>query len=117
MNSSVQPSIPILNGKNYYRWCVQMRVLFDYHKLLGVIENRVVDLAENTSKAQQINHFENKKKDRKALYCIHQEVNDEVFDKIVEAKLSKQSLGYPNGVVQGGRQSQKGETSNFKMSI
>ena len=71
MNDSVQPSIPVLNGKNYNRWCVQIRVLFDYHELLGVIENVVADLAKNASEAQQITHRENKKKDRKAFYCIH----------------------------------------------
>ena len=31
--NSTQLSVPILDGKNYNKWCVQMRVLFDYHEL------------------------------------------------------------------------------------
>ncbi|GAV68389.1 hypothetical protein CFOL_v3_11892 [Cephalotus follicularis] len=91
MNGSVQLSIPIFDGKNYNRWCAHMRVLYDYHELLAVVENGVTDLAENATKAQINTHREIKKKDKKALYFIHQGVNDEVFEKVVGATSSKQA--------------------------
>ncbi|GAV74127.1 UBN2 domain-containing protein [Cephalotus follicularis] len=89
MNRSIQLSIPVLDGKNYNRWCAQMRVLYDYHELLGVVENGVADLAENATEAQINTHREMKKKDKKALYFIHQGVNDEVFEKVIGATSSK----------------------------
>ncbi|GKV49004.1 hypothetical protein SLEP1_g55778 [Rubroshorea leprosula] len=63
MNGLVQISVPILDGKNYNRWCVQMRHAYR----------------------------ESKKKDKKALYFIHQGANDEVFEKIDDAATSKQA--------------------------
>ncbi|GKV17840.1 hypothetical protein SLEP1_g28296 [Rubroshorea leprosula] len=91
MNGSNQISVRILDGKNYNRWNVQMRVLFDYHELLGVVETGVAELAKNANDAQKHAHRENKKKDKKALYFIHQGVNDEVFEKIQDATTSKQA--------------------------
>jgi len=41
-----------------------MRVLFDYHELWDVVE------------AQRVAHYDQKKKDKKALYLIHQGMND-----------------------------------------
>ncbi|GLT78984.1 hypothetical protein SLA2020_504990 [Shorea laevis] len=68
-----------------------MRVFFDYHELLGVVEIGVAALAENANDAQKHAHCESKKKDKKALYFIHQRVNDEVFEKIEDATTSKQA--------------------------
>ncbi|GKV45648.1 hypothetical protein SLEP1_g52709 [Rubroshorea leprosula] len=91
MNGPIQISVPVLDGKNYNRWCVQMRVLFDYHELLSVVENGVAEIAENANDAQKHAYRESKKKDKKALYFIHQGVNDEVFEKIEDAATSKQA--------------------------
>ncbi|KAJ0099871.1 hypothetical protein Patl1_21233 [Pistacia atlantica] len=68
-----------------------MNVLFDYHELLGIVETEVSDLSENTIEAQQSTYRKNKKKDRKALFFIHQGVNDDAFEKIARAKPSKQA--------------------------
>ncbi|GKU93614.1 hypothetical protein SLEP1_g7191 [Rubroshorea leprosula] len=68
-----------------------MRVLFDYHELLSVVENGVAEIAENANDAQKHAYRESKKKDKKALYFIHQGVNDEVFEKIEDAATSKQA--------------------------
>ena len=66
-----------------------MRVLFDYHELLGVVDTGVEEIAETANEAQHNTYRESKKKDKKALYQIHQGVNDEVFEKIVGATSSK----------------------------
>jgi len=50
--NSTQLSVPILYGKNYNRWCVQMRFLFDYHELWDVVESGVFALAANATEAQ-----------------------------------------------------------------
>ncbi|GAV90760.1 UBN2 domain-containing protein [Cephalotus follicularis] len=68
-----------------------MRVLYDYHELLAVVENGVTDLAENATEVQINTHREIKKKDKKTLYFIHQGVNDDVFEKVVGATSSKQA--------------------------
>ena len=80
--NSIQLSIPILDGKNYNRWCVQMRVLFDYHELWNVVESGVSTLADNATKTQRVAHCDQKKKDKKALYLIHQGMNDDTFEQI-----------------------------------
>ncbi|GAB2278278.1 hypothetical protein Dimus_039278 [Dionaea muscipula] len=91
MNGTTNISIPILDSKNYNRWCVQMRVLFDYHELLGVIEEGVAELSNTADDAQKASHRELKKRDKKALYFIHQGVNDDVFEKIATATTSKEA--------------------------
>jgi len=79
--NSTQLSVFILDEKNYNRWCLQMRVLFDdYHKLWDVIESGVSALADNATEAQRVAHRDQKKKDKKALYLIHQGMNDETFE-------------------------------------
>ncbi|XP_044476979.1 uncharacterized protein LOC123204412 [Mangifera indica] len=91
MNNSAPISVLVLDGKNYNRWNVQLRVLFDYHELLDVVENGVSTLAENETDAQKNVHHKIKKKDKKALYFIHQGVNDEVFEKIARVTITKQA--------------------------
>lgn len=71
MNSSVQISVPILDGKNFLRWNAQMKVLFDYHELLSIVESGVPELEAKASDGKKNIHRENKKNDKKALFLIH----------------------------------------------
>ena len=91
MNNTTQLFVPILDGKNYNRWCVQMKVLFDYHDLLDVVENGVPALVGNANDVQRAAHRELKKKDNKALYFIHQGMSDEMFEKIERATTSAEA--------------------------
>ncbi|XP_068501124.1 uncharacterized protein [Phaseolus vulgaris] len=59
-----------------------MRVLFDYHELWDVVESGVSALGDNVTEAQRVAHRDQKKKDNKALYLIHQGMNDETFEQI-----------------------------------
>ena len=59
-----------------------MRVLFEYHELWDVVESGVSALAINATEAQRVAHRDQKKKDNKALYLIHQGMNDETFEQI-----------------------------------
>jgi len=65
--NSTQLSVSILDGKNYNRWCVQMRVLFEYHELWDVVESEVFGLVANATEAHRVVHCDQKKKDNKAL--------------------------------------------------
>jgi len=89
--NSTQLSIPILDGKNYNRWCVQMTVLFDYHELWDVVESGVTALVANAAEAQRVAHRDQKKKDNKALYLIHQGMNDETLEQIEGATTASEA--------------------------
>ena len=89
--NATQLSVPILDGKNYNRWCLQMRVLFDYHKLWDVVESGMSALATNATEAQRVAHRDQKKKDNKALYLIHQGMNDETFEQIEGATTTSEA--------------------------
>lgn len=67
-----------------------MKVIFDYHELLGVVDSGVPDLEANASDEKTITHRENKK-DKKALFLIHQGVNDDVFEKIATTTTFKEA--------------------------
>jgi len=56
-----------------------MKVLFDYHELWDVVESGVSALVDNATEAQRVAHRDQKKKDKKVLYLIHQGMNDETF--------------------------------------
>jgi len=61
---------------------VCMRVLFDFHELCDVVESGVSALAANATEAQRVAYCDQKNKDNKALYLIHQGINDETFEHI-----------------------------------
>jgi len=89
--NSTQLSAAILDGKNYNQWCVHMRVLFDYHELWDVVESGVSALADNATEAQRVVHRDQKKKDKKDLYLIHQGMNDEMFEQIEGATTASEA--------------------------
>ena len=74
-------------SRNY----VQMRVLFDYHELWDVVESGVSVLADNATEAQRVAHCDQKKKDKNALYLIHQGMNDETFEQIEGATTASEA--------------------------
>jgi len=76
--------------KNYNRWCVQMRVLFDYHELWDVVESGVSALGDNATEAQRVAHRD-QKKDNKVLYLIHQRMKDETFEQIEGATTASEA--------------------------
>ncbi|CAM8913719.1 unnamed protein product [Rhodiola kirilowii] len=91
-DASFQPSIPVLDGKNNERCSTQMRVLLEYQEILEVIDDGVKKIGDTATDAEKQKHREqNKKKDKKALFFIHQGANDGVFQKIVGTKNIKRT--------------------------
>lgn len=77
MKESVQPHVPQFSGKNYDRWSIQMKVLFGFRELTEVVEAGFFDVNDPVvgaalPQAHRDELRENKRKDKKALYFIHQ---------------------------------------------
>lgn len=90
-NERIPANLPILNAKNYDKWCKQMKVLFGYQDVLEVIKNGVTPLFQNVIEAKQATHKEEKKNDYKALFLIHQCIDGDNFEKVGDCDSSKQA--------------------------
>ncbi|GAU44417.1 hypothetical protein TSUD_100640 [Trifolium subterraneum] len=82
-------NLPVFKGENYDRWCAQMKVIFRFQDVLETVINGVAELAANAEEAARTHHHELKKKDAKALFIIHQCVDPNIFEKIIEEETSK----------------------------
>ncbi|XP_019414295.1 PREDICTED: uncharacterized protein LOC109326065 [Lupinus angustifolius] len=90
-NNGFTMTLPTLVGKNYERWSVQMKVLFGYQEVLDIVQNRYQPLGEDDTEIQISNFRESKKRDCKALFLIHQCVDEANFKKISSAKTAKEA--------------------------
>jgi len=68
-------------GKIGGRWVKQMKVIFGFQDVLEIVNNGVEALPANPTKVQRNAHKEAKKKDCKALFYIHQCMDNKVFEK------------------------------------
>jgi len=66
-----------------------MKVIFGFQDVLEIVNNGVEALPENPTYVQSNTHREAKKKDYKALFYIHQCVDNKVFEKISDSESSK----------------------------
>ncbi|XP_019450621.1 PREDICTED: uncharacterized protein LOC109352893 [Lupinus angustifolius] len=73
--------LPVLTNKNWDRWQTQMKVLFRYQEVIEVVQDGVLPLDQS----------ETQKKDNKALFLIHQCVDDVHFEKIQNAMTAKEA--------------------------
>lgn len=87
--SNLMGNLPIRDGKNWERWCTQMEVVFDYQDVLEIVQNGYPDLGEDPTDAARAVHKESRKRDCKALFLIHQGVDNAHFENIASAKTSK----------------------------
>ncbi|KAG4915307.1 hypothetical protein JHK87_052864 [Glycine soja] len=85
-NGNFPASMPVLKGKNYDDWCVQMKVIFRFRDVTEVVQEGVQELDRNSTDAQKVAHCDLKKRDANALFIIHQ------FDHIVVAIEQGQNL-------------------------
>ncbi|XP_019431491.1 PREDICTED: uncharacterized protein LOC109338660 [Lupinus angustifolius] len=90
-NNGFTMSLPVLVGNNYDRWQVQMKVLFGYQEVLEVVQNGVQTVEDDAPEVQQSTFREGKRKDCKALFIIHQCVDESNFEKISSARTSKKA--------------------------
>ncbi|CAH9143229.1 unnamed protein product, partial [Cuscuta epithymum] len=84
-------NLPVLDAKNWDKWCIQMKVIFGFQEVSEVIEDGIPSLGEHPTEAERRDYREAKKKDCKALFLLHQSVDDSHFQKISSAKTSQEA--------------------------
>jgi len=62
-----------------------------FQDVMDIMENGYPESGENAIDAQKATHKENKRKDCKAMFLLHQCVNIAHFEKIAAAKTAKQA--------------------------
>ncbi|OIW10025.1 hypothetical protein TanjilG_32765 [Lupinus angustifolius] len=50
-SSGFTMTLPTLDGKNYERWKVKMRVMFGYQKVLEIVQNEYQSVGEDATEA------------------------------------------------------------------
>ncbi|XP_019438997.1 PREDICTED: uncharacterized protein LOC109344700 [Lupinus angustifolius] len=88
-NNLPSMSLPVLTYKNWDRWNTQMKVLFNFQEVNEVVENGLVVPGPESTEIQITMFKEAKKKDNKALFLLHQCVDDTHFEKIQNAITAK----------------------------
>ncbi|KAK2373515.1 hypothetical protein QL285_074546 [Trifolium repens] len=88
-SSQFPANLPVFKGDNYDRWCAQMKVIFRFQDVLEIVTDGVEELAAKADVAARTQHKELKKKDAKGLFIIHQCVDSNIFEKIIEEETSK----------------------------
>ncbi|MCI35091.1 hypothetical protein A2U01_0056312, partial [Trifolium medium] len=87
--SQFPANLPVFKDENYDRWCTQMKVIFRFQDALEIVTGGEADLAVNADEAQRTTHRKLKKKDAKGLFLIHQCVDPNIFEKIIEEEIAK----------------------------
>lgn len=77
-----QPSMLIFKGKDYGRWSLRMKTVFQSQEVWELVEKGVVE-----TKDEAVDR-ENMKRDAKALSIIQQAVEQPILDRIAEAESS-----------------------------
>jgi hypothetical protein len=92
MNGNNFPAhLPILDGKNYDNWCIQMKVIFRMQDVYDIVQEGLPKLAETASDAQKAAYRDLKKKDCKAIFLIHQCVDAVNFGRVSAAASTKEA--------------------------
>ena len=115
--SNLLGNLPVLDGKNWDRWCVQMKVIFGYQEVTENVMEGFPDLGENPSEAQRAAHKESKKKDCKALFLLHQCVDPVHFLEDIRCEECQGGMGYVGGLLFWWRSSEEGEAANPAKTI
>ncbi|KAK2448515.1 hypothetical protein P8452_12596 [Trifolium repens] len=71
-DGNLNTKLPVLNGKNWNRWMIQMRVLFGAQDVLELVTDGYVPVAADATEEQKEAQRKERKRDQKALFFIHQ---------------------------------------------
>ncbi|CAL0299745.1 unnamed protein product [Lupinus luteus] len=89
--SDFPANLPILGGKNWNRWRVQMAAIMGFQEVSEIVEEGLPTLTEQATEEQKTHYKESKKKDCKAMFLLHQCVDEAHFDKISKAGSTKEA--------------------------
>ncbi|XP_019451856.1 PREDICTED: uncharacterized protein LOC109353959 [Lupinus angustifolius] len=107
-------NLPILDGKNWNQWKVQVKAIMGYQEVDEIVEQDYSILDEGASDEQRRMHKENKKKDCKAMFLLHQCVDEAHFEKISGATNSKEAWLILEACNQGAEQLKKVRLQNLR---
>lgn len=88
-NGSLNTNLPVIDGKNWNRWMIQIHVLFDTQDILDLINDGYATVSADATEAQRNMHREMRKKDQKSLFYIHHCMDTNVYEKIVDLTTTK----------------------------
>ena len=88
-DNSLNTKLPVFNGKNWNKWMIQMRVLFGAQDVLDLVTDGYVPAAADATEEQRTAERVMRNRDQKALFYIHQCVDEIVFEKIANSTTSK----------------------------
>jgi len=110
-------NLPILNGKNWTRWCVQMKAIFGSQDVAEIVEEGFSALGKAPTDEQKAAYKENKKKDCRATVLIHQCVDEPHFEKIAGAATSEEAWKILEQCNERVKKFEEGQVTNFASSI
>ncbi|XP_019432062.1 PREDICTED: uncharacterized protein LOC109339119 [Lupinus angustifolius] len=84
-------TLPILDSKNWTRWCIQMRAILGYQDVADIVEEGLPILEEEATEAQRNIQKQNKKRDCKAICLLHQAVDNAHFEMIAGSATTKEA--------------------------
>lgn len=110
-------NLPLLDGKNWDRWCVKMKAIMGFQEVAEIVENGYPALTEGATEQQRDLHKENKKKDCKAMVLLHQCVDEAHFEKISASKTSQEAWQILEKCNEGAAQLKKGPIANHATPV
>lgn len=96
---------------------MQMKVIFIFQDVVEIVNNGVHALEENTNDVQQAVHKELRKKDDKAPFLIHQPIDPNVFEKIIEEETTKRAWDKLKNLYGGDEKLKQGEVTDIEKEI
>ncbi|XP_019431382.1 PREDICTED: uncharacterized protein LOC109338566 [Lupinus angustifolius] len=81
-------NLPVLDGSNWARWCIQMKAIFGYQDVAEIVEDGFPILEEGATETEKTEYKQSKRKDCK---IIHQAVDNAYFEKIAGSATSKEA--------------------------
>ncbi|XP_019432269.1 PREDICTED: uncharacterized protein LOC109339311 [Lupinus angustifolius] len=89
--NSFPANLPVLDGKNWSRWNIQMKAIMGFQELEDIVEEGYQEIDEASTEQQRTAYKENRKRDCKAMCLIHQCVDEAHFEKIAAARSSHEA--------------------------
>ncbi|VYS62927.1 unnamed protein product [Arabidopsis thaliana] len=92
-SNNVPFQVPVLTKSNYDNWSLRMKAILGAHDVWEIVEKGFIE-PENEgslSQTQKDGLRDSRKRDKKALCLIYQGLDEDTFEKVVEATSAKEA--------------------------
>ncbi|XP_019434427.1 PREDICTED: uncharacterized protein LOC109341078 [Lupinus angustifolius] len=113
-NTNFTTILPVLDGKNWNRWSIQMKAIMGFQEIMEIVEDGYPDLTTEPTEQQRAIYKENKRRYCKAMCLIHQCVDEAHFEKIAATKNSQEAWGILEKCNKGAEQLKKVRLSTMR---